>query len=175
MWNTLFNYMIDNLDINSIYATAQQIVDIYKRELQLKGINASNSLSQSVNKLVEEQSNNISLYLTLNVYWRYIEEGRGASKGTGWENKRADIKQWLINKIGNGTFRPKNGEIPRTDKELERVSYLIGRKISREGFEGKHPLKEALDFADNTGLIDKLVEAVETSVAKPYEQEFDKL
>lgn len=80
--------------------------------------------------------NNLEVTLHLPSYWYYIEHGRGPGKFPPPEA----IQNWI---------RVKN-IVPREDRTVPQVSYLIGRKIAREGTQGKQALEGTLDYIQNT-------------------------
>lgn len=80
--------------------------------------------------------NDLEVTLHLPSYWYYIEHGRGPGKFPPPEA----IQNWI---------RVKN-IVPREDRTVPQVSYLIGRKIAREGTQGKHALEGTLDYIQNT-------------------------
>ena len=80
--------------------------------------------------------NDLEVTLHLPSYWYYIEHGRGPGKFPPPEA----IQNWI---------RVKN-IVPREDRTVPQVSYLIGRKIAREGTQGKQALEGTLDYIQNT-------------------------
>lgn len=80
--------------------------------------------------------NDLEVTLHLPSYWYYIEHGRGPGKFPPPEA----IQNWI---------RVKN-IVPRENRTVPQVSYLIGRKIAREGTQGKQALEGTLDYIQNT-------------------------
>jgi len=157
---------VDKVDMTELYNCAQQLVDDYRRELELQRVNASGNLSRSADFDVDFDENDIVLYFIYNSYGYYIEHGRkptGGGGGQKWNNSLQDIENWLQNKISRGWWIPKqNQTIPRTPKEIKSVAWVIRRKIHREGFyspnhHGLHILEQVLQKAQASGLIDKMV------------------
>ena len=113
--------------------------DGYKERLASEGINASGSLSNSVTANVEMDGTIFEVSLTLNEYWKYIEGGRPPTQNNGNGELRRNILQWI--KVKPVLPKPFNGKLPTE----EQLAYLISRKIHREGYEGKEPLKKTFE------------------------------
>lgn len=174
----------DNIDFTAFYDSAQQLVEMYKQELEYQKVNASGALSNSADFDVDFDEDSITLYFNLAVYWYYIENGRNATGGGGgqrWSNSVSEIEQWMQNKMAKGWFVPRsNRKIPRTPKEIRRISYAIVQKIHKEGFyspnhQGLHILQTVLDKADASGLLDKMVQSVVSGFDKEITVEIEKL
>lgn len=80
----------------------------------------------------------LEVSLHLPSYWYYIEHGRGPGKFPPIEA----IQNWMTAKH----------IVPREDRTVPQVSYLIARKIAREGTQGKHAAEGTIDFVKNTFL-----------------------
>lgn len=80
----------------------------------------------------------LEVSLHLPSYWMYIEYGRGPGKFPPIEA----IQNWMTVKH----------IVPQRDYTVPQVSYLIARKIAREGTQGKHAAEGTIDFVKNTFL-----------------------
>lgn len=80
----------------------------------------------------------LEVSLHLPSYWYYIEHGRGPGKFPPIEA----IQNWMTAKH----------IVPREDRTVPQVSYLIARKIAKEGTQGKHAAEGTIDFVKNTFL-----------------------
>lgn len=80
----------------------------------------------------------LEVSLHLPSYWYYIEHGRGPGRFPPIEA----IQNWMTAKH----------IVPREDRTVPQVSYLIARKIAREGTQGKHAAEGTIDFVKNTFL-----------------------
>ena len=159
-----------NVDWTPIYDLGKQIVEMYKQELTNQKVNASGSLSASIDFDLDFNADEVSLYFIANSYYWYIEKGRQKTRGGGeswpWKIAVEDIAQWMRNKISRGNFIPRNNHtIPRTDKEIKSVSYCIVRKIHQYGFydynqSGLHILQNVLEILEMRGEIEKAVNKV---------------
>ena len=159
---------VSKVDLTKVYNLSNKILDFYKKNLEDMKINASGQLSRTADFDVDFTDYHLAVYFILESYWYYIENGR--SKSTGrfgrWSSKVTDIEKWLRQKIARGSFVPTSGHtIPRTDKEIKSVSYLIARKITKFGFYGhthygKHPLEDAIKQAEADGIIDEIIDCV---------------
>lgn len=174
---------VSGVDLTKVYDNSRKILEYYKKTLQDKQIDASGQLSRTADFDVEFSDHRIAVYFILESYFYYVEKGRNKSTGRygEWRSKIEDIERWLKFKIARGSFVPSGGHtIPRTDKEIKSVSYLIARKITRFGFYGyshygKHPLEDTLDWADATGLIDEIIDCVVRGYAGAVEAEVEKI
>lgn len=107
----------------------------YREKLTESGRNASRALYNSVTARVETDGGAYEVRLSLLEYWKYIEHGTRPH----WPPV-SKILEWI--KVKPVIPRPdRNGRIP-SQKSL---AYLIARKISRVGTEGKPDLKNTVD------------------------------
>lgn len=174
---------VSKTDLTKIYDLSAKILDYYRYLLQTEKIDASGQLSKTADFDVEFDDFHIAVYFILESYWYYVEKGRNRSTGKfgNWVTKVIDIEKWLRNKIARGTFVPSSVHtIPRTDKEIKSVSYVIARKITNLGYygtthEGKHPLENALKEAETAGILDEMVELVMDAFDKKVELELMKI
>lgn len=138
--------------------------DGYKERLAAEGINASGSLSNSVTANVEMDGTVFEVSLTLNEYWKYIEGGRPPTQNNGNGELRRNILQWI--KVKPVLPKPFNGKLPTE----EQLAYLISRKIHREGYEGKEPLKKTFEE-----LEDMLKSDLEIAFAEDVAEDIEKI
>lgn len=174
---------VSKTDLTKIYDLSRRILDYYRYLLQTEKIDASGTLGRTADFDVEFDDFHIAVYFILESYWYYVEKGRNRSTGKfgKWITKVTDIETWLKQKIARGTFVPSSGHtIPKTDKEIKSVSYLIARKITNLGYygvthEGKHPLENTLKEAETAGILDEMVEIVMDAFDKRVELELMKV
>lgn len=93
------------------------------------------------------------LEITLNMpsYWKYIERGRGPGKFP----PITSILNWIEKK--HIIPQQRNGLTPTNNQ----LSFLIARKISREGVPGKHALENTLSEIENSFISDLYLAVVE--------------
>lgn len=174
---------VSKVNLTKVYDLSKRILDFYKKNLEDLKINASGQLSRTADFDVDFDDYHLAVYFILESYYRYIEVGRNKSTGKfgRWANKVEDIENWLRQKIAKGSFVPTGGHsIPRTEKEIKSVSYLIARKITRLGFygkdhHGKHPLQNAIEEADRLGIIDEIIDCVVEGFEGKVDIEFEKI
>lgn len=112
-------------------------VDTYKGLLIRDNKKATGDLIRSIKPIeIQFETNNYSGSISLAYYWKYVEYGRRPGKFPP-QNK---ILDWI--KIKPVIPRPINGIKP-TEKQL---TFLISRKIARDGIEAGNQFKEALDL-----------------------------
>lgn len=125
-----------------------QIIDIYRKKLSEFNVNASGTLGNNLNCFVQVDTEVYELCLRIQDYWKYVEDGR--QPGT-FPNVDA-LKKWI--QVKPILPRPFNGKLP----SLNSLAYLIGRKIEREGIEGKHLLAATLEELDKMQIIEQGVD-----------------
>ena len=174
---------VSKVDWTKIYDYANQIVQMYRDNLSKEKVDASGQLSRTADFDLDFDSYHVSIYLILESYWYYIEKGRNKSTGKfgSWRTKYADIENWLRQKIARGSFFSSHGHtIPRTEKEVKSVSYLIARKITKFGFygkdhHGKHILEKTMDEVEKLGILDSIIDEIMKAYDKKIEVELEKI
>lgn len=174
---------VSKVDWTKIYNYANRIVQMYRNNLDKEKVDASGQLSRTAAFDLDFDEYHVTIYLILESYYHYIEVGRQRSTGKfgSWSSKYADIENWLRQKIARGTFVPSHGHtIPRTDKEIKSVSYLIARKVTRFGFygtdhHGKHILERTLDEVERAGILDDIIDEIVDAYSKRIEIELEKI
>jgi hypothetical protein len=174
---------VSKVDYTKLYDYATKIVQMYRDKLDKEKVDASGQLSRTADFDLDFDEYHVTVYLILESYYHYIEVGRQRSTGKfgSWSTKYADIERWLRQKIARGSFIPTSGHtIPRTDKEIKSVSYLIARKVTNYGFynysnDGKHLLEQVLDEVDRLGILDAIIDEIEKAYAYRVEVEMEKI
>ena len=174
---------VSKVDWTKIYNYANRIVQMYRDNLSKEKVDASGQLSRTADFDLDFDEYHVTIYLILESYYHYIEVGRQRSTGKwgSWRNKYGDIERWLRQKIARGTFVPTGGHtIPKTEKEIKSVSYLIARKITKMGYYGttsmgKHPLQNAIEEADRLGIIDEIIDCVVEGFEGKVDIELEKI
>lgn len=111
---------------------AKDIRDNYKEHLAFHDRKASGDLLNSVTTRVEVNGAMYEVWMSLEDYWQYVENDTRPH----WAPKAA-IDRWI--RIKPVIPQPdERGHIPTP----EQLSYLIRRKIAREGTEGSHDLRD---------------------------------
>jgi len=113
----------------------QEFIELYKRNLVASGRPASGDLINSLRYEVKMDRQAFAVDIHLKDYWKYIEDGTRPH----WPPVDA-IRRWI--EVKPIIPRPMaNGKLPTTNQ----LAYLIGRKISRVGTEGKDDFQRASD------------------------------
>lgn len=134
---------MDNITWDNTRAVLEQyakyIVERYRENLTRGKRNASSKLADTVKAEVKVEETVISIELTLQDYWYYVDHGRKAGKMP----PIGKIEEWV--KVKPVTPRPfgKSGKRIPTPRQL---AFLIARKIGREGTKGTHDLRNAADY-----------------------------
>lgn len=92
---------------------------------------------------------NYFIEITLPYYWKYVEEGRGPGKFPPPDK----IKNWI--QVNHILPRPINGITPNENQ----LTFLISRKIAREGTKGKHALQQSVTSILGTTFFKDLEDA----------------
>lgn len=132
--------LISNEILSEFLATldeyAKKAEELYKRKLTDKGINASYKLLNSVETVVRRNDDTFTVTINLEDYWYYVENGRGPGKFPPIDK----ILEWVRIKPVI-PYSDSRGRLPTE----EQLAFLIARKISREGTEGRNVLFETVD------------------------------
>lgn len=128
--------------------------DIYRQRLADEGANASNTLTNGVTVIVERDGDAVEVSLSLEYYWKFIENG-SAPAGRykqHWPPYDA-ILEWV--RVKPVIPEERNGRVPTE----EQLAYLIQRKIGTKGIEPKDYLKRSVEDV-NREFEGKLEEAL---------------
>lgn len=109
---------------------AKDIRENYKEHLELHDRIASGDLLRSVSTEVEVKGTTYTVWLNLADYWEYVENDTKPH----WPPKAA-IDRWIFIKpvLPHGSPKPPSPE---------QLSFLIRRKIAKEGTKGTHDLRD---------------------------------
>lgn len=146
---------------------AKHIVQRYRENLAQGGRDASRKLSDTVSAEVVVGETVISVELTLQDYWYYVDNGRRAGKMP----PISKIEEWIRVKPVKLYPFGNNKQIPSP----RQVAYLIARKIGREGTKGTQDLKNASENTYSTfkaRLEQALAEDVSDFVGKIFVEAF---
>lgn len=133
------------------------LVDEYKDRLILNDVNASDTLYKSVKFNVENNGKTFEVQITLEDYWKYVENGRKPGK---WPPINA-IQKWV--EIKPVLPRPMaNGKLPTT----QQLAFLIARKIGLEGIKPRPLLQQSVNE-----VWEVMKEHLEEALAKDLEKE----
>lgn len=136
----------------------QVLEEQYREQIASTGAFASGKLFDSVHHIVTVDDHTIDLSLSLEDYWKYIEEGRGPGKFPPLDK----IEEWIrIKPVA--PYPDSQGRVP-SNKQL---AFLIGRKIAEEGTEGRHLLDNAIESTQDW------MEIIEQAISKDIEMEID--
>lgn len=126
------------------------LVEEYQDNLILEDAIASKTLYNSLQYKVENGNNSFEVKLSLEDYWKYIENGRKPGKFP----PISAIKRWI-------EIKP---ELPTTAQ----LAYLISRKIGLEGIKPRPILQKSID-----DVFEVMREFLEEALAKDIQEEFE--
>lgn len=151
---------MDKLDLTTIQDITNTFCNELKNTLKDNNTNSSNKLSNSIKGLVKQNGKYIVISISLEDYWKYIENG------TKPHFPPIDsIKKWIS--VKPVLPRPlKNGKLPTTNQ----LAYLIGRKISKVGTKAQPFLKPTLTDFDLVGKVyDEVVKLINKQIEEDLE------
>lgn len=135
---------------------AVQIVKEYRNNLAQGVRNASKKLSDTLSTKVKVGETEISVELTMQDYWYYVEHGRKKGKMPPIKS----IVEWI--KIKPVIPRPFGKHKDRMPSP-QALAWPIAKKIAREGTRGTHDLRNASDTTYHN-LKSRLEEAIARDV-----------
>ena len=125
----------ESINIQRVLETlGDQIIDVYRRKLFDGGTNATGLLGNSLSCIVKTENGIYDLYLSLQDYWKYVENGRQPGKFPPLDA----IKQWIQAKPVIPDAR--TGKLPT----LEQLTFLISRSIANNGIPAKNYLTDTI-------------------------------
>lgn len=151
---------MNTLDLTSIKEIVDTFISSCKQTLESKGINSSGKLSKSIKGIVKMNDKYLTISISLEDYWKYIEYG------TNPHFPPVDkIREWI--RVKPVLPRPlASGKLP-TENQL---AFLIGRKISKFGTKPKPFLNNTKEEFD---LVGKVYNATLELITKQLEQEIN--
>ena len=149
---------------------ADRVIELARENLTSNGTNASNELYNSMEKIIEIGEDHYSVKISLADYYEYVERGRGPGKFP----PPPAIRKWVEIKPVS-PYPGADGRIPSVDQ----LTFLIGRKIAREGTEPQpfltpakeealREFEEAIDKAIQEDVEDYIMEVVEEKFKKSF-------
>lgn len=149
--------------INVLQEYGKAVQELYKQNLTSDGAKASGELINSVKYIYEQKGNSYSISLSLAEYWKYVEYGRRA--GRKFPPPSA-IRKWI--EVKPILPRPmSNGKLPT----INQLTYLISRKIARDGIEPRNILKNTLEEI-NREYDEKISEALTLDLSNSLDEVF---
>lgn len=138
----------------------QVLEDTYREEIARTGAFASGRLFDSIHHIVTVEDHTIDLSLSLEDYWKWVEEGRGPGKFPPLQK----IEEWIrIKPVA--PYPDARGRIPSN----QQLAFLIGRKIAEEGTEGKHLLDISIENTQDW------IALIEEAIDLDIEEELDEI
>jgi hypothetical protein len=129
------------------------------------------NLDRSINPSTKFADGNLVFTLTMNDYWDAVNSGRRPTSGGGDGALKRNLIRWVktrklkVEISKRKASKAKNLKDKKEkkaykqetfDQAVERVAYVIARKIHKDGYEGNHFYDEVI----KDGRIDKLKEDI---------------
>lgn len=146
-----------DIQLDKIKRLADGIVERYRKVLADEGINASSTLSNTADVVVELNDDMVVISLQLEEYWKYVEYGRRPGKMPPIDN----IKEWI--KVKQIIPDARTGKIP----SAEQLAFLIARKIGREGMPARHPINKTV----YTDVTEQIIDAIKAEIVTQLKQQ----
>lgn len=146
----------ESINIQRVLETlGDQIIDVYRRKLFDGGSNATGLLGNSLSCIVKTENGIYDLYLSLQDYWKYVENGRQPGKFPPLDA----IKQWIQAKPVIPDAR--TGKLPT----LEQLTFLISRSIANNGIPAKNYLTDTIrEFQNDPQFYEAINKDIERNV-----------
>lgn len=143
----------NQIDLTKLYDLVDELAKLYKNEIQNADAKASGQLFNFTHR-IDWNGEMLKVIFSLPEHWYYLEHGRGPTKKSEGGKLIEAIRQWIRLK----------GIAPR-DGDAESLAWAITQAIHKRGYfgsdhHGKHLLRNAMDRAKSTGVIDRLMESV---------------
>lgn len=141
---------------------AKTIISEYRSELEADN-NSNGELYKTLSYTVSKGTGGWVISVSLADYWRYIEYGRRPGKMP----PVSAIENWIkVKQIIPHSMTLKSGKtvIPT----IPQLSFLIARKIGRDGTQGKHYFENAFEKVKRDFLT-KITEAVQQDIKETLE------
>ena len=137
----------NSLDLNTIKDITNLFAAALKDRLADDNSIATGTLANSIKDIVKFDGKYLTVSIQLEDYWKWVENGRKAGKFPPVEKIKEWIKVKPVLPYARGKCLPNENQL----------SYLIGRKIAREGTRANPFLEPTIrDFK----LVDKIYAAV---------------
>lgn len=148
------------MELTTIQNIINEFTDTLKSVISSNGSNASGTLSKSITGIVKMNDKYLTVSISLEDYWKYIEYG------TNPHFPPVDkIREWI--RVKPVLPRPlASGKLP-TENQL---AFLIGRKISKFGTKPKPFLNNTKEEFD---LVGKVYNATLELITKQLEKEIN--
>lgn len=141
---------------------AKTIISEYRSQLEADN-NSNGELYKTLSYTVSKGTSGWVVSISLADYWRYVEYGRRPGKMP----PVSAIENWItVKRIIPHSIQLKSGKsvIPT----LPQLSFLIARKIGRDGTQGKHYFENAFEKVKRDFLT-KIEEAVRQDIKETLE------
>lgn len=141
---------------------AETIIKEYRSELEADN-NSNGELYKTLSYTVSKGTSDWVISISLADYWKYVEYGRKPGKMPPLEA----IENWItVKRIIPHPLQIKSGKsVLPTVKQL---SFLIARKIGRDGTQGKHYFETAFEKVKRE-FLSKITEAIKQDIKESLE------
>lgn len=142
------------IKLNSL---AQELLQQYKVNLTSKG-KGNGELVRSSAANITLNGTTYSIVLNLPDYWKYVEEGRRPGKFPPPDA----IKKWIT--VKGILPREINGRLPSENQ----LSFLISRKIARDGIQPTNCLSDAIQ---KTNIVQRAEQVIADYLSQKVDEE----
>lgn len=140
----------------------QQITSQLKQSLRNEGIDQNSLLSQSIAPEIVSDENGVTLMITANDYWKFVNDGvNGVLRNVGGEYS---FKTPFPNRKMAASIQDYMGRRGISDAaNFKSVSYAIATKVKKYGIEPTH-------FVDKV-MTDEFINSISTQLADEFEKQ----
>lgn len=139
-----------------------EVTERYKDELDAAKANATFNLKNTVKPFLEHRQDSIILFLTLQDYWKYLEDGTRAAAGHAKGNKPPfyPLYKWVQDK----PVMPWNDKLRRMplNQAQKAMAAMLQYSIWEKGTKPLHLLEKAL--GDQSALLERCSEAISQDI-----------
>lgn len=146
----------------------ESVVNSYREEMIRQNKVASGNLINSLKYDIIEEDNQINVMLYMADYGDIVEEGRRPTQNGGSGELQRKIEDWIVQK--HIIPRPnRNGTLPT----IKQLSFLISRKIHKEGYKSTPMLGGVIDSV-YLSFKDRINEAIEKDISEYIQVNIDR-
>lgn len=136
-----------------------QLAQLYRDKIDEAGRVASGELKNFESYFVLDEEH-FRIFFNLQEYWKWVENGRRPGK----QPPTSAIERWI--EVKHLVPNPQDNKIPST----KQLAFLIARKIGREGYEGKHPLENAMSSDAATTIINEIKQVLINKIKDEFHE-----
>lgn len=171
------NFEINNAE-DVFYKYKAEIIEALRQNLIEKDKDQPGRLIQSINVLIEQRGSRLSFELSMEDYWKYVDEGRRPGGKMPPQKALLDfIKFRGISgntkqvKLRNRTVKKAVRQVSR-DKKLKQIAFAIGQTIKEKGIKPTRFFSEVINDDLKARLKADLTKALKRDIEINIKESF---